>query len=35
MANDLIADAQKLLEPYGEKAKILNLLAEYIITRKV
>lgn len=35
MANDLIADAQKLLEPYGEKAKMLNLLAEYIITRKV
>jgi len=35
MANDLIDEAIKLLEPYGEKAKMLQLLAEYIITRKV
>ncbi|MFO7896934.1 MAG: polyprenyl synthetase family protein [Candidatus Cloacimonadales bacterium] len=35
MAQQLIDEAQALLEHYGEKAKMLQLLAEYIITRKV
>jgi geranylgeranyl diphosphate synthase type II len=35
MAHQLIEDAQQLIEIYGEKAKMLHLLAEYIITRKV
>lgn len=35
MAIKLIDEAKALLLPYGEKAKMLHLLAEYVLTRKV
>ena len=34
MASELIAQAKQLLEPYGEKAELLLLLSDFILTRK-
>jgi geranylgeranyl diphosphate synthase, type II len=35
MAQKLITDAKELLKPYGEKAETLQLLADFILTRKL
>ncbi len=34
MATRLIEDARKLLVPYGEKAELLDMLADFVLTRK-
>jgi hypothetical protein len=34
MATKLIADARKLLSHYGERAEILDMLTEFVLTRK-
>ena len=34
MAEQLVREAKEILEPYGEKAEILNLLSDFILTRK-
>ncbi|MCK4956817.1 MAG: polyprenyl synthetase family protein [Candidatus Cloacimonetes bacterium] len=35
MATKLIEEAKTLLQPYGDKGKMLSLLSEYVLTRKV
>ena len=34
MAEKLIEEAKQLLKPYGEKAETLNLLCDFVLTRK-